>query len=186
MELIKAGSYADELLSWDLEIALSSSRLHDVGKTTISDVILNKPSKLTGKEFELMKTHTKRGVDIVSCMANHGHFPRFMEHAGAFAGTHHEKWDGSGYPYGLNGHDIPLEGRLLAVADVYDALTSARPYKSAYSARESARFIIEGAGTHFDPVVVDAFRLLTGEFTAISRRYGDSLPKQVPVKSIPA
>jgi len=171
-QLIKDGIYVDELLLWNMDIVFPSAQLHDVGKITISDGILNKPGKLTSDEFEIMKTHVEKGVEVIEKMKRFGYFADFMEHAKAFAGAHHEKWDGSGYPNGLKGHDIPLEGRIMAIVDVYDALISARPYKRAFTAEESARIIIEGADTHFDPAIVGAFEQLTGAFSVIATDCG--------------
>ena len=174
-QLINDGIYADELISWNMDIILPSAQLHDLGKISISDAILNKPGKLTPEEFSIMKTHTQRGVEAIEKMERFGYFADFLEYAKIFAGTHHEKWDGSGYPRGLKGQDIPLEGRIMAVADVYDALISVRPYKKAFPAEAAARIIIEGGGTHFDPALINAFKKLTDEFAAIAGKYKDGL-----------
>ncbi|MCL1809193.1 MAG: HD domain-containing protein [Clostridiales bacterium] len=164
------GVYSDEVLSWDMDAILPSAQFHDVGKISISDAILNKPGKLAPEEFEIMKTHVQRGVEAIEKMERFGYFMEFLEHAKTIAGTHHEKWDGSGYPRGLSGLGIPLLGRLMAVVDVYDALTSVRPYKKAFSAEESAQIIINGAGTHFDPAIICVFRKLIDEFAAIAKK----------------
>jgi len=168
-ELIQAGTYADELIAWDLELFLHSAQLHDVGKLGISDLIVNKPAKLSPEEFELMKTHVTVGVDAIERIIRHIGKHVFLHHALLVVGTHHEKWDGSGYPTGLTGTNIPLEGRLMAIADVYDALVNVRPYKGALSHEEACKIIEAGAGTHFDPVLVDAFRNVEGEFARIVR-----------------
>jgi putative two-component system response regulator len=170
-KLIEDGIYADELLVWDIDVALLSSQLHDVGKIAISDAVLNKPGKLTPEEFDIMKTHAQRGVEAIERMERSADLADFLEHAKLFAGTHHEKWDGSGYPCGLKGRDIPLEGRIMAIADVYDALISVRPYKKSLTADESARIIIEGSGTHFDPALVQTFKKLEGDFADIAAKY---------------
>ena len=167
-QLIKDGIYADDLLVWDLNVIMLSSQLHDVGKIAISDTILNKPGKLTPEEFEIMKTHAQKGVEAIEKMERSARFADFLEHAKLFAGTHHEKWDGSGYPRGLQGLDIPIEGRIMAIADVYDALITVRPYKKAFTADESARIIREGAGTHFDPALTETFKKLEGDFAEIA------------------
>jgi len=172
-QLIKDGVYAEEVLSWNADTVLYSAQLHDVGKISISDTILNKPGKLTPEEFEIMKTHVSKGVEAIGRMERFGYFSDFLKHAKVFAGTHHEKWDGSGYPQGLKGEVIPLEGRIMAIADVYDALITERPYKKAFSAGESAEIIIQGAGAHFDPAIVGVFKKLTGEFAAIAKEYSD-------------
>ena len=172
-QLISDGVYADELVTWDMEPVLSSSQLHDVGKIAISDTILNKPGKLTHEEFEIMKTHVQKGVDAIEKMESFGHFGSFLEYAKAFAGSHHEKWDGSGYPIGLKRQEIPLEGRIMAISDVYDALISVRPYKKAFSYEEAARIIIEGSGKHFDPLLVGVFSQLSGDFALIAQIHKD-------------
>ena len=173
-QLIADNVYADELLSWDLNTVLLSSQLHDVGKIAISDTILNKPGKLTDEEFEIMKTHAQRGVEALEKIERLAYFADFLKHAKLFAGMHHEKWDGSGYPRGLSGEDIPLEGRIMAIADVYDALITVRPYKEAFSSEESAKIILDGAGVHFDPVLVETFERIKDNFATIAVKYADA------------
>jgi putative two-component system response regulator len=136
---------------------LQSAQLHDVGKIAIQDSILKKPAKLTIDEYEKMKTHTSFGVKIIEKIGENTSEKTFLEHAKIFAGTHHEKWDGSGYPAGIKGRDIPLHGRLMAIADVYDALISERPYKKPFSHQEAVDIIVSGRGTHFDPEITDIF-----------------------------
>jgi len=131
--------------------------LHDLGKIAISDTILNKPDKLTEEEFTLMKTHCTAGEKIIEHMKERTGDAEFLRHAKLFTAYHQEKWDGDGYPYGLNGRDIPLQGRILAVVDVYDALTTVRPYKKAFSHEEGINIIKKGAGTHFDPEIANLF-----------------------------
>jgi putative two-component system response regulator len=123
----------------------------------IQDGILNKPGKLTFEEFEIMKLHTVYGVQIIDKISEKTSEKRFLEHARIFAGTHHEKWNGSGYPAGLSGTDIPLHGRLMAIADVYDALISERPYKKAFKHEEAVKIITADSGTHFDPQLIEIF-----------------------------
>jgi putative two-component system response regulator len=158
------GLYREQVESWDIPLLLQSSQLHDVGKISISDQILNKPGKLTAEEFEEMKKHTAFGVRIIEKMEAVTLESDFLKYAKVFAGTHHEKWDGSGYPDGVSGEDIPLLGRLMAIADVYDALTSVRPYKKAFSHEEAVKIIVEGRGTHFDPVLTDIFEQEADQF----------------------
>jgi putative two-component system response regulator len=160
--------YAEEISAWDTDLLISSAQLHDVGKIAISDTILNKPGRLTPEEFEQMQKHVTIGVEVIDCIAKKTAKSAFLAHARTIAGTHHEKWDGSGYPAGLRGRDIPLEGRLMAIADVYDALISQRPYKQPISAEEAQRIIIEGSGSHFDPVLVDVFRSVADTFADIA------------------
>jgi len=170
-KLMEHDVYSDELVIWDINVILLSSQLHDVGKIAISDAILNKPGKLTDEEYEIMKTHAVRGVEAIERMERSAYFADFLDHAKYFSWMHHEKWDGSGYPNNLSGLDIPLEGRIMAIADVYDALITVRPYKEAFTAEEAAKIIIEGAGSHFDPEIVKAFEKLTDEFSAIALKY---------------
>ena len=134
-----------------IESVLYASPMHDVGKIGIPDRILLKPGKLEKDEWEIMKLHTLFGGRILEGGTG------FIQLAKVIALTHHEKWDGSGYPNGLIGNKIPLAGRIVAIADVFDALTSKRPYKEAFSVEKSLDIIRENRGTHFDPTVVDAF-----------------------------
>ncbi|MDR1158089.1 MAG: response regulator [Oscillospiraceae bacterium] len=173
--LIKENIYIDEISRWDLDFVFSSAQLHDVGKIAISDVILNKPGKLTDEEFEIMKTHVQIGVNAIERIEATTSQHEFLHHAKIIASTHHEKWDGSGYPRGLSGKSIPLEGRLMAVADVYDALISARPYKKAFTANEAERIMEEGRGVHFDPVLVDVFHSAAGRFAGIVNQYREEM-----------
>ena len=167
-ELARCGIYSDEIKDWNMDIFLQSAQLHDIGKVAITDLILNKPDKLTRDEFEIIKTHVSAGVEAVEKIMRHETEQAFMRHALFVAGTHHEKWDGTGYPTGLKGREIPLEGRLMAIVDVYDALVSERPYKSAFTHDEACRIIEEGAGTHFDPALIDAFRNAKDEFERVT------------------
>ena len=168
-KMTKDGIYASEMSTWDMDFILPSAQLHDVGKIAISDNILNKPARLDIDEFEIMKTHVEVGVDAIEHIMSETTEHAFLHHALLIAGTHHEKWDGSGYPVGLKGQDIPIEGRLMAIADVFDALISERPYKKAFTHEEACKIIEEGAGTHFDPVLVDAFRKVKDAFAKTVR-----------------
>jgi putative two-component system response regulator len=163
-ELVRVGIYADEIAKWDLSLLLPSAQLHDVGKITVSDLILNKPAKLTDEEFTKIKTHCAEGEHIIDRIINKTKDDDFLNYAKRFAGSHHEKWDGSGYPRGLKGEEIPLEGRLLAICDVYDALVSERPYKKAFPREEAVEIIMQGSGTHFDPKLVEAFSHIAENF----------------------
>ena len=169
-ELIKRGIYVDEFKGIDIDLYASSARLHDIGKVTISDVILNKPGKLTDREFTLMKTHAKEGERIIEQIVERaGDQEEFLENAKLFAGYHHERWDGGGYPYHLARTEIPIQGRIMAFADVYDALISTRPYKLAYSHEESVKIMLDGAGTQFDPRISDVFAEIHEEFNALNK-----------------
>ncbi|MDR3256036.1 MAG: response regulator [Synergistaceae bacterium] len=162
--LNELGLYREQIQDWDIDLMLQSSQLHDVGKIAIADMILNKPGRLTPEEFEEMKRHTTLGVKIIERIEAETTDSEFLKYAKIFAGTHQEKWDGTGYPEGLAGEDIPLPGRLMAIADVYDALTSDRPYKKAFSHEDAVEIILNGRGTHFDPVLVDVFEQVSDEF----------------------
>ncbi|MDR0196649.1 MAG: response regulator [Oscillospiraceae bacterium] len=165
-----SGLYRNEIESWNIDFFVQSSQLHDVGKIGVKDNILNKPTKLTVEEFEEMKTHTTFGVDVIEKIQKSTVEDAFLEHAKIFAGTHHEKWDGSGYPNGLAGNAIPLQGRLMAIADVYDALISERPYKKAFTHEDAVRIISNGRGTHFDPVLVDVFLQNEQAFKEVAKK----------------
>ncbi|GHV53744.1 response regulator [Deltaproteobacteria bacterium] len=167
-QLIEEKIYTDEMADWNMEYLLPSAQLHDVGKIAISDTILNKPGKLTQEEFEIMKTHVTIGVDAIKKIEQNAVEHAFLRHAERIAGTHHEKWDGGGYPANLRGQDIPLEGRLMAIVDVYDALVSVRPYKPPFTTDEARRIIEDGKGTHFDPVLIEVFSKVADKFAAVA------------------
>ncbi|MDR0881075.1 MAG: response regulator [Candidatus Adiutrix sp.] len=161
--VLEEGLYQEEASGWDMELLLQSSQLHDVGKIAINDVILKKPGKLTEDEAEEMKKHVAYGIGFIERLEDEEDDSLFLRYAETFAGYHHENWDGSGYPRGLKGEAIPLLGRLMALADVYDALTSDRPYKKAFSHSTSVAIIREGSGTHFDPALVSLFERVADE-----------------------
>jgi len=163
------GIYADEMKNIDKELFVSSARLHDVGKISISDIILNKPGKLADEEYEIMKTHTTEGERAIDQIASRTDDMEFLSSARLFAGSHHERWDGKGYPRGLAGKDIPIHGRVMAIADVYDALISERPYKKPFTEDEAVKIIMDNAGTQFDPVIANAFYKVREQFAAIIR-----------------
>jgi putative two-component system response regulator len=157
-KLAFAPNCSAQLTTPQIELLAKSAPLHDIGKIAIPDTILLKPGKLTPEEFDVIKTHSVRGYDMLRRAGGHmGEQGDFLAMAMDIAHYHHEKWDGSGYPNGLSGEEIPLSARLMAVADVFDALTSARPYKTAMPIIQAVAIIAEGRGTHFDPQVVDAF-----------------------------
>lgn len=148
--------------------------LHDIGKVGIPDYILLKQGKLTPEEYEIMKTHPTLGSDALAAAESSLPAPSKFLHIGReIAGGHHEKWDGSGYPKGLKGDAIPISARLMALADVYDALICKRVYKKAFTHEDAVAFIRDGRGAHFDPDVVDAFLEIQGEFDQIAKRYQD-------------
>ncbi len=166
--------FADELNDRCIDLLFKSAPLHDIGKVGIPDSILLKPSRLDPAEFEIMKTHTTLGRDaIVHAEQALGHEVPFLRFAREIALSHQEKWDGSGYPEALVGEAIPLSARLMALADVYDALISKRVYKPAFTHEDSVRMILEGSGTHFDPNVAQAFQAVQEDFRQIAARYRD-------------
>jgi len=155
--MMERGVYANEMHSWNLSLVISSARLHDLGKIIIPDAILNKPGPLTEAEFQIMKTHSLEGEHIIEKAIQRTGDADFLSNAKTIAVSHHERWDGAGYPYGLKGGEIPLQGRIMAVIDVYDALVSERPYKKSFSHKEAVKIIKEGSGRHFDPLIADVF-----------------------------
>lgn len=156
-----------ELPSETVERILQASPMHDVGKLGIPDQILLKPGPLTPEEFEIMKRHPQHGYDILKDSAS-----PVIRCAATIALSHHERYDGAGYPRGLAGEDIPLDGRIVAVADVFDALTSARPYKRAWPLEDARAQLVAGRGSHFDHRCVDAFLGAWDEVLAIRERFG--------------
>lgn len=158
-----------------IELLFKSAPLHDIGKVGIPDAILLKPDRLTKEEFEVMKSHTTLGRDaIVHAEKNLGIEVPFLQFAKEIAYSHQEKWDGSGYPQGLAGDEIPISARLMAVADVYDALISRRVYKMPMPHDDAVKIMLEGKGQHFDPDIIDAFIECQAEFKAIGEKYSDS------------
>ncbi|UXH80370.1 HD-GYP domain-containing protein [Roseateles amylovorans] len=158
-----------------IDTLFKSAPLHDIGKVGIPDRILLKPGRFDADEFEIMKTHTTLGRDAIAQAERQLGTPvAFLAMAKDIAYGHQEKWDGSGYPLGLRGEDIPLAARLMAVADVYDALISRRIYKEGMSHEAATALILEGRGAHFDPELVDAFINIQTQFQEIAARYADS------------
>ena len=162
--LVSSGNYSDEIKDADLNIWVESAPLHDIGKVGIPDSILGKPGKLTENEFEVIKTHPLIGESALKGAMEMTSTKEFLSHAAIVAVSHHEKWDGTGYPYGLKGTEIPLIGRMMAIVDVYDALVSERPYKEAVTHEVAVEIIIGDAGKHFDPVLVEVFKTIAHHF----------------------
>ena len=166
--------HSDWLTDRHIDLLFKSAPLHDIGKVGIPDNILLKPGKLDPAEFEIMKMHATMGRDAITRAEQElGHEVPFLRIAKAISLSHHEKWDGSGYPQGLRGDAIPLPARLMALADVYDALTTRRVYKPAFSHEVSCGIVLEGRGTHFDPDVLDAFVAVQDDFRAIAARFAE-------------
>ena len=174
-ELRPNPDFHDFLTDANIDLLVRSAPLHDIGKVGIPDHILLKPGKLTAGEWAVMKTHSDIGSMAIDQVEADAERPvAFLQCAKLIIRHHHEKWDGSGYPDGLAGTAIPIPARLMALADVFDALISRRPYKEPFSLDDAVKMIRDGRGTHFDPAVVDAFEVRIAEFIAVARRYADS------------
>jgi putative two-component system response regulator len=168
----KFAHYLDETT---IDLLFKSAPLHDIGKVGIPDSILLKPGKLDADEFEIMKTHTTLGkLAIESAEARLGKSVPFLVCAKEIAFSHQEKWDGSGYPVGLTGEQIPISARLMAIADVYDALISRRVYKPPFTHETAMKIIEEGRGRHFDPDIVDAFAAIQLACKAIADQHANT------------
>ena len=170
------GLYKEETSLLDLNLVLQSTQLHDVGKIAIKDNILLKPDKLTPEEFEKIKEHTTFGEEVIEKIKKNTTEQTFLEYAKIFAGSHHENWNGTGYPRGLKGTDIPLLGRLMAVVDVYDALVSDRPYKKGMTHEEAVNIILSNKGKNFDPDIIELFLSISDKFSQIA----ETITKEKP------
>lgn len=157
-----------------ISLLFKTAPLHDIGKVGIRDNILLKPGKLTLEEFEVMKKHASFGEDIITKLIDQNGPTEFLTHAKEIAGGHHEKWDGSGYPRGLSGKEIPLSARIMAIADVYDALISKRVYKKEFTHDDAVNIIKDGRGSHFDPEIVDLFIEINKDFEVIANKIKDN------------
>ena len=174
MEQMRAeGIYANRLTHDFVSDVYHSAPLHDIGKIAVSDTILNKPGRLTPEEFEIMKSHTTAGRQIIERAVGALSEETYLDEAKNLAEFHHEKWDGTGYPTGRAGENIPLSARIMAVADVFDALVSKRSYKDGFPLEKAYAIIEEGIGTHFDPKIARAFLNAREEIEIVVRRYGD-------------
>lgn len=173
-QMAREPAYAEVLTAGQILLISKSAPLHDVGKIAVPDHILLKPGQLSGEEFALMQTHAQRGYDILcragEHMGEHGHY---LQIAKQIAHSHHEKWDGSGYPFGLRGDEIPLPAQMMALVDVFDALTTRRPYKKAWPIADACNFISTQRGSHFAPAVVDAFLQVQPEFARVASLFVD-------------
>lgn len=175
MHVIRMSRFS-ELLARELgkddhycEMILNASPMHDIGKIGIPDRVLLKPGKLDHDEWQIMKSHTTMGAEILS-----GGESELMKMSAIIAITHQEKWDGSGYPKGLKGEEIPLEGRIVAIADVFDALTSVRPYKNAWTVEKAVELIEQESGKHFDPQLVPLFVKILADIVKVKNEFSDS------------
>ena len=183
--LQKKSNFADQINDRFVQLIFKSAPLHDIGKVGIPDRILLKPGKLNAAEWEIMKTHTTLGHDAIEKAEQAlGARVDFLSMAKQIALSHQEKWDGSGYPEGLQGTDIPLAARMMALADVYDALISRRIYKDDMPIDQAVEIIVKGKGSHFDPDLVDAFIEIQDQFFAIAQRFMDSAQELAAKKAM--
>lgn len=171
--LAEMPEYANILTPEMQERMYKAAPLHDIGKIKISDVVLNKPGKLTPEEFEVIKTHAESGGEIIEKTLTDIESDSYLKVAREMALYHHEKWNGTGYPYHLSGEDIPLCARIMAVVDVFDALTSKRVYKDAFPVEKAFRILEESSGSHFDPKIVGTFLAHKEEVTQVLLKYQD-------------
>lgn len=184
--LSKQPKFADEVDADYVRMIYLTSPLHDIGKVGIPDSVLLKPARLSDREFELMKEHAAIGAATLDAALKLHPEADFLQMGRDIALTHHERWDGSGYPQGLSGRNIPLCGRIVALADVYDALTSKRVYKDAFEHDLVRSIIVAESGSHFDPDIVQAFLATEPEFIAVRQRYSDHATEPAPPAVIPA
>ena len=174
-DLMKQDKFNDYItVEYKTEI-VKSAPLHDIGKVAIPDRILQKKGRFTTTEFDIMKTHCEIGADIIKRAMKKLKFRSFLQIAEQLALSHHEKWDGTGYPKGLAGNDIPLSARIMAVADVYDALRSKRQYKDGFSHEKACHIILNDSSTHFDPDIIESFVRISDEFKKVSMELSDDL-----------
>lgn len=171
--LLDHPKYKETLDEATIELLYKSAPLHDIGKVAIPDNILLKAGKLTDEEFAIMKKHTNYGTEVIAVQEEKLGIDSFLHLAREIAATHQEKWDGTGYPEGLKGEEIPVSGRLMALADVYDALISKRVYKPPFPHKKAVEIISKGKGSHFDPDMVEAFLELEDEFRKIALEHAD-------------
>lgn len=171
--LSKQPKYHDHVNTDFVRLIYLTSPLHDIGKVAVPDTVLLKPGPLTNDEFEIMKMHTIHGAQTLDAALREYPTARYLRMARDIAATHHEWYDGSGYPNGLAGEKIPLCGRIVALADVYDALTSRRVYKDAYSHEKAKAIVLQARGTHFDPAIVDAFLANEKKFWQVQQQLAD-------------
>ncbi len=165
--------FSDQVNAEYVRLIYVTSPLHDIGKVAVPDNVLLKPGPLTAEEFEIMKTHTTRGAETLDAALAQYPSARYLRLARDIAASHHEWYDGSGYPRGLKGEAIPLCGRIVALADAYDALTSRRVYKDAFSHEKARATLVKGRGTHFDPDLIDAFLASEDRFISVGQTLCD-------------
>jgi putative two-component system response regulator len=173
-ELIRQGCFPGELNEQELSLITRGALLHDIGKIGVSDTILLKPDRLDDREFSIMKARTTLGAELLRDMHSRTPTQRYLNYAIQIAEGHHEKYNGTGYPRGLKGEDIPLCSRIMAVADVYDAVAADRIYRKAMNPQEAFNLILEGKGSHFDPQIIDIFIAIQDEIESSARRSANS------------
>jgi len=156
-EMIAKEVYVNEMSDWNIAALVASAPMHDLGKIVIPDSILNKPGPLSSAEFDTMKSHATEGKRVIEEIINLTGDSDFLQYAKLIAAHHHERWNGEGYPNGLKGTDIPLQGRIMAIIDVYDALVYERPYKEAFDHEKAVGIIMDESGSHFDPQIAEVF-----------------------------
>lgn len=178
-QLSTTDKYKDVIDGDYIRTVYATSPLHDIGKVGIPDSILLKPGRLTKEEFEIMKSHTVIGFETLRSAVRNNPSAKFYRFAQDIVLNHHERWDGNGYPNGLAGEDIPLCGRIVSVADVYDALTTKRVYKDAFSHEKARSIILEGSGSAFDPDIVDAFVASEERFVTIRKRLNEQYAAEI-------
>ena len=173
-EMQREGIYSEQMNKKFVDDVYKSAPLHDIGKIAVPDAILNKPGKLTNEEFDKMKTHTTAGGKILSSIIEMVPEAHYLEEAINLATYHHERWDGRGYPTGLAGENIPLSARIMAVADVFDALVSKRSYKEGFPLEKAMNIIVEESGTHFDPKLVEVFVAAKDKVFEVAKKFSDT------------
>ncbi|GAB6108143.1 response regulator [Fusibacter bizertensis] len=171
LKLQSYSEYRDIMTDKYIMEIYKTAPLHDIGKVGVPDCILLKPGKLNAEEYEIMKKHVNYGINALKCEVDENETPEFVKIAIECISGHHERYDGKGYPLGLRGKEIPLPGRLMAIADVYDAIISRRVYKTADSHANAMKYILDERGRHFDPDIVDAFLEIEGEILSITKKY---------------
>jgi putative two-component system response regulator len=169
-KLMEMGLFTDELNPTDLDMMVRAAPFHDIGKIAVSDRVLLKPDRLDDEEFALMKQHTIIGEEILTNMLIRTPTQQYLHYAKMIAASHHERYDGKGYPRGLKGDAIPLCGRIMSVADVYDALVDDRVYRRGMSHAEACRIILDGKGTNFDERIINAFEVIHEELAATAKK----------------
>ena len=162
--MLERGDFRDVVAAWDLDLFLLSAHLHNAGNTSVADYILHEPEELPDEEFEDIINHVESGLQAIRLLTGAPEGGQMLRHAEMLIGNHHEKWDGSGYPRGLKGKRIPLQGRIMAIVDVYDALTTGRPQRRAKTHEEAVEAIRGGSGKQFDPELVEIFLACENEF----------------------